>query len=114
MRKVIFTTIAIFVMAVILTGFQKTEAVSDKYYGGSASVSVVVYEVIYVPGGTKRGKELATYTLNANADCRYDDVPAAKKALADDLEYQKNRKGGLGKEAVISGSIKYDVNSCDK
>ena len=114
MRKVIFTTVAIVAMALVSLGFHKSEATTEKHYGGSASVSVVVYELIFIPGGSQRGKELARYDLNATAECIYDDVPAAKKALAADLERQKDGKGAPGKEATFSGAIAYDVDSCNK
>lgn len=101
-------------MAVMLSGSQGTQAALEKQYGGSASVSVIEYEVIFTPLGAKRGKELSRYTLNAIVNCEYDDAPTAKKALSNDLESQKVKKGGATKEVVFSGAIVYDINSCNK
>lgn len=114
MRKVIFTTITIFAVTMMLTGFKNIQASSERKYGGSASVSVIEYEVIFTHLGAKRGKELSRYTLNATVDCEHDDSPAAKKALSDDLDLQKTRKAGATKEIVFSGAIVYDINSCNK
>ena len=114
MRRFIFTNAVIFIMAVMLAGFQNTQAASEKQYGGSASVSVIEYEIIFTHLGAKRGKELSRYTLNATVDCEHNDAPATKKALSDDLELQRTRKAGATKEVVFSGAIAYDINSCNK
>lgn len=110
MKKTASIILSLLLTVFVLVSFK---SITEKHYGGSANVSVVVYDAIYLPEGTKKGKKSNEFKLDSTVNCSYDDIASAKSALKNDLENQMLSKQGTGKIAEFSTTINYDINSCE-
>jgi hypothetical protein len=111
MKKTLTMYAVIFFITVGAMSFKNKE--NTRSYGGSASASVAMYEAVFTADGTKKGKKVDDFKLDATVRCSFSTEADAKTSLKQDLNDQLLAKQGTGKIGEFTSSINYDISFCE-